>query len=104
MGLFELRASDLLAGYAAGTFSPVEVTRAVIARREGVKTLNAFVVFDADVALAEARTSEERWRRGAPRGLLDGVPVSLKDLLLVRGWPTRAGSRTAPSASPGSPP
>src|SRR6185437_2384632 len=56
--------------------------------------LNAFCVVDADRALRAARESEARWMRGTPVGLLDGVPVSIKDLLLTTGWPTLRGSRT----------
>jgi len=44
--------------------------------------------------LATARASEARWQKGEPQGLLDGVPVALKDTLLTRGWPRLLGSRT----------
>ena len=47
-----------------------------------------------------ARESEARWQRGEPKGLLDGVPVALKDTLLTRAgrvWSARARStRTSP--------
>lgn len=56
--------------------------------------MNAFVVLFADEALAQARESADRWRRGEPAGLLDGVPVTVKDILLLRGHPTLRGSRT----------
>jgi aspartyl-tRNA(Asn)/glutamyl-tRNA(Gln) amidotransferase subunit A len=42
--------------------------------------------------LQAARASEERWRRGAPQGALDGVPATVKDLMPMRGFPTRRGS------------
>ena len=45
-------------------------------------------------ALAAARASEKRWMKGEPQGPVDGVPTLIKDLLLVRGWPTLRGSRT----------
>ena len=61
-------------------------------RYEGA--LNAFVLYDPDSAMAAARASEARWQRGEPQGLLDGVPVALKDTLLTRGWPRLVGSRT----------
>ena len=32
--------------------------------------------------------------RGAPAGLVDGLPTTVKDLLLAKGWPTFRGSRT----------
>src|ERR671935_244741 len=45
-----------------------------------------------EAALADARASERRWLRGEPKGILDGVPVSIKDLLVTKGWPTLRGS------------
>src|SRR6516225_9205805 len=41
-----------------------------------------------------ARASEARWQKGEPQGLLDGVPVALKDTVLTKGWPRLLGSRT----------
>ncbi|MGZ4708027.1 MAG: amidase family protein, partial [Acidimicrobiales bacterium] len=43
---------------------------------------------------------EARWMRGEPKGLLDGVPVSIKDLLLTKGWPTLRGSKTVDAKGP----
>uniref|UniRef100_UPI0034DEFE61 amidase n=1 Tax=Streptomyces flavofungini TaxID=68200 RepID=UPI0034DEFE61 len=56
--------------------------------------LNAFVRIEAERALEQAELSASRWRRGEPRGLVDGVPVSVKDLLLMKGGPTLRGSKT----------
>ncbi|MDQ1010615.1 aspartyl-tRNA(Asn)/glutamyl-tRNA(Gln) amidotransferase subunit A [Streptomyces sp. V4I23] len=93
--LTDLTARQLLAGYAQGDFSPVDATRAALERVESVQPLvNAFVRTDADAALAAAAASAERWRRGEPQGLLDGVPVTVKDLVLQRGVPTLRGSLT----------
>ena len=96
-----LSAVELLDGYRQKAFSPVEVTRACIARidRYGA-ALNAFVYVDGDSALASARASELRWHRGAPAGALDGVPVTIKDLILTRGMPTRRGSKAIDPAGP----
>ncbi|HET6337548.1 MAG TPA: amidase [Polyangiales bacterium] len=90
-----LTASELSARYGRRELSPVDVTRRVLARIEQLEPrLNAFVLADADRALSAAHASEDRWQRGAALGPLDGVPVSIKDLLAARGWPTRRGSRT----------
>ena len=62
--------------------------------------INAFCLVDADAALASARGSEARWQRGEPIGPLDGVPTSIKDLILTRGWPTRRGSFTVDPDQP----
>ena len=93
--LCSLSATDLLRLYRARKASPVEAARAVLARIEKLNPLlNCFCLVDAKSALANAKASEARWRKGEPKGLLDGVPVSIKDLLLTRGWPTLRGSRT----------
>jgi len=96
-----LSATDMVARFRARSLSPVEVTSAVLARiaRFNPK-LNAFCIVDDAGALAAARESEQRWARGEPRGPLEGVPVSVKDLLLTRGWPTLRGSRTIDPAGP----
>jgi len=62
--------------------------------------LNPFVLLDGERALAAARASEARWWRDDPAGAIDGVPVSIKDLLLTREWPTRRGSLTTSAAGP----
>ncbi|WP_262064466.1 amidase [Streptomyces sp. STR69] len=93
--LTELTAVELLDGYRKREFSPVEATRATLDRAEEIQpVVNAFVRLDAEDALARAAESAERWRRGEPAGLLDGVPVTVKDILLQRGTPTLRGSRT----------
>src|SRR5207253_49041 len=55
--------------------------------------INAFCIVDREGALAAARASEQRWRSGGSVGRLDGVPVTIKDLMLMRGFPTLRGSR-----------
>ena len=93
--LTEVSACELLHAYRQRRLSPVEVTRAVLARIEALNPhLHAFCLLAAATALEAARASEARWQRAAPCGELDGVPVSIKDLILTRGWPTLRGSRT----------
>lgn len=87
-------ATELVAAYSSGDLSPVEVVQVVLNRIEDCdKQVNAFCLVDADSALRDARESEGRWRQGRPSGMLDGVPVSIKDMFLTRGWPTLRGSR-----------
>ncbi|MDQ0141248.1 amidase [Cupriavidus necator] len=89
----ELCATALLMLYARRELSPVEALDAILDRmRRHDPGCNAFRFVDADGARKQARASERRWLRGEPLGQLDGVPVSFKDLLHVRGWPTRMGS------------
>ncbi len=94
-------ATELLAAYRTKSVSPVEAVKASLARiRRLDPVLNAFVLVDAKAALAAAKASESRWMKGQPRGLLDGVPVSVKDLLLTKGWPTLRGSKTVDRKGP----
>lgn len=90
-----LPATRLIALYRAKQLSPVDVIRETLGRLERYEgALNAFVLYDPETALKSARESEARWQRGEARGLLDGVPVAIKDTQLTRGWPRLVGSRT----------
>ena len=100
MDLCTLTAVELLEAYGKRELSPVEATRAVLERIAKLNpVLNAFCLV-SDKALDDARESEKRWLAGQPRGLLDGVPVSIKDLILTRGWPTLRGSKTVDPKGP----
>ena len=99
--LCALSATELVWAYSKKQLSPVDVTRAVLKRIEKLNPiLNAFCLLDSDFSLKAAKQSEKRWRAGTPQGLLDGVPVSIKDLLLTRGWPTLRGSKTIDPKGP----
>jgi len=90
----DLSATDLVALYRAKRLSPVAAVGAALARIAALDgAVNAFCLVDEAGALAAARAAEARWTKGAPCGPLDGVPTTIKDLVLTRGWPTRRGSR-----------
>lgn len=87
-------ATVLLDAFRRRTISPVEATQMALQRIADLDPqLNAFCLVDADGALAAARESEARWMKNAPKGLVDGVPTTIKDLMLTRGWPTLRGSK-----------
>lgn len=89
-----LSAEDMLSAFARQRLTPVDVLQAVTERVARLNSaLNAFVVMNPH-ALREAGESAMRWRAGRPIGPLDGVPVTVKDLIDVAGFPTRRGSRT----------
>jgi aspartyl-tRNA(Asn)/glutamyl-tRNA(Gln) amidotransferase subunit A len=74
--------------------SPVEVAEILFARMDALQPrLNAFCIVDREGALASARASEQRWGQSKPLSPLDGVPVTIKDLVLMRGFPTLRGSK-----------
>jgi aspartyl-tRNA(Asn)/glutamyl-tRNA(Gln) amidotransferase subunit A len=84
---------ELVEAYRTGELSPVEATRDCLEAIDRFDDqVNAFVLVDAEGALAAAKESEARWHSGEPLGSGDGVPTSVKDALWTRGWPTLRGS------------
>ncbi|HTV46567.1 MAG TPA: amidase [Stellaceae bacterium] len=86
-------AVSLIERYRRRALSPVEATKALFERLDRLQPrINAFCIVDRDGALAAARASEQRWMRGEPLGPVDGAPVTIKDLMPMRGFPTLRGS------------
>ena len=93
--LAQMTATQLLPRFRKKDVSPVEVLRAVFERIDALEDrFHPFCYQDREAAMAAAVASEARWLRGSPLGLLDGVPTTVKDLILTKGWPTLRGSRT----------
>ena len=92
--LHDLAAHELSAAYGRTEgYSPVEVTRAALARIEAwEKSINAMYVVAAAGALVMAAASEKRWRRRKPLSALDGVPITIKDNIAVQGIPAPVGT------------
>ncbi|WP_029582083.1 amidase [Bradyrhizobium sp. URHD0069] len=93
--LHDLSAVDLMAGFRAAQFSPSEVLEDVLAHialwEPHIKALYAF---DPEGARATAKVSTERWQKGEPTGLLDGVPVTIKENIATKGVPVPLGAAT----------
>lgn len=91
--LADFTACQLGQGYRSGAFSPVEAMRAVAARLEVAEPLLAATwAVDMEAAFAEAAAAEARFRAGTPIGPLDGVPVTVKELIATRGVPKPLGT------------
>jgi aspartyl-tRNA(Asn)/glutamyl-tRNA(Gln) amidotransferase subunit A len=73
--------------------SATELVRESIARAENRRDLNAFTLLMRDQALAEAAEVDREIAAGRYRGPLHGIPITVKDLVDVRGTPTTAGSK-----------
>lgn len=100
-GIRGFGATELTARYRTGDLSPVTVVTETLDAIENFdRAINAFTQVTADSAVQEAEASAERYRRGRPLGALDGVPVSIKDLLLTAGRPTLRGSELIDPAQP----
>jgi Asp-tRNA(Asn)/Glu-tRNA(Gln) amidotransferase A subunit family amidase len=90
--LHALTATELLAAYRDKSLSPLEATRAVLARIDAWEPhLHATYALDADQALTRAEASEARWRQGRPQGPLDGVPMMIKENIATAGVPMPLG-------------
>ena len=74
--------------------SPVDIAEDVLARIQELNgRLNAYVYVEPEVVREQARQAEKEIHRGSYRGPLHGIPVSLKDIFLTAGVPTKAGSK-----------
>ncbi|NVJ90788.1 MAG: amidase [Methylocystaceae bacterium] len=95
MDLCFLSVEELNQLYKSKTLSPVDVCKAVLDKiRSENPTYNAMCFVDEEQAIKDAKLSEKRWRNGKPLSQIDGVPTTIKDLVLTKGWPTLRGSLT----------
>ena len=91
--LYDLTALELSHAYRTKELSPVEVTRAVLARAEASQpTLNAFITICADQALDAAKAAVAAIMQGRTLGPLHGVPFTVKDLVNTKDVRTTFGS------------
>ncbi len=90
----DLTALDISNGLIEGKFSSAEVTQAFINRIKQVdEKVHAFLSLDEEDMLNQAKNSDERRVSGQLKGVLDGVPVCLKDVISAKGQPLTAASR-----------
>jgi Asp-tRNA(Asn)/Glu-tRNA(Gln) amidotransferase A subunit family amidase len=91
--LHTLSAAELARAFAAHELSPVEVTRAALARIEAFEPrLHALYAPQPEAALAAARASERRHQQGAALSVLDGVPLTIKENIATQGTPVPLGT------------
>ncbi len=78
---------------AARAVTAEALTRACLDEATRHASLNAFIALLAEPALEQARAADREMAAGHSRGPLHGIPISVKDLIDVRGVPTTAASR-----------
>jgi aspartyl-tRNA(Asn)/glutamyl-tRNA(Gln) amidotransferase subunit A len=88
-------------GYRRRSWSPVEVVQAALDRIASTQPeLHAWVLVDRELALNAAAQTERELMNGTDRGALHGIPIGIKDIFDVAGWPTRCGSAARDDVSP----
>ena len=91
-----VRSAELYEAYKKGDLSPLTVAKRVLeviaATENSAKPLRAVVAYHREQIIAQAKKSEERWKKNSPLGPLDGIPVLVKDELDVKGYPTTVGT------------
>jgi Asp-tRNA(Asn)/Glu-tRNA(Gln) amidotransferase A subunit family amidase len=106
--LVKMSVRELVDAYAARRLSPVEVLNTTLNHAEKVNpAINALFHLRPEEALDAAAASEARWKARTPQGLLDGVPMTVKESVSIVGWPNTHGvraNRNLPPSSYDSPP
>ena len=91
--LTALTVEEASAGIAAGSFSPVDLTRAYLERIERIDPrVNAYITVTAEEALSQAADAEREIAAGRRRGPLHGIPLGIKDNIDTAGVRTTAAS------------
>jgi aspartyl-tRNA(Asn)/glutamyl-tRNA(Gln) amidotransferase subunit A len=91
--LLKLTIRELLDLYSAKKLSPSEYWLAVEDRVAAFEPhVQALYLYDPDSARAQAAASTDRWMKGARLGPLDGIPVTLKELIATKGQPVPLGT------------
>jgi aspartyl-tRNA(Asn)/glutamyl-tRNA(Gln) amidotransferase subunit A len=94
LDILNLTIKDLARLISNGEVSPVELVEAALERTARLNPmLNAFITVLEDSARRDARNAETEIKGGKYRGYLHGIPVSLKDLIYVRGARSTSGSK-----------
>ncbi|HZN33334.1 MAG TPA: amidase [Pirellulaceae bacterium] len=76
-----------------GALRPSDLVEHCLARIEQLEPrVKAWVLVDADGARREARRQDQLLRDDEPLGPLHGIPIAIKDIIDVAGWPTLCGS------------
>lgn len=90
---------EALKGLENKDFTSVEITQAHIDAMEKARGLNAYITETPEIALKQAAASDAKRAKGDV-GLLEGLPVAIKDLFCTNGVQTTAGSHILEGFTP----
>jgi aspartyl-tRNA(Asn)/glutamyl-tRNA(Gln) amidotransferase subunit A len=98
--LLDMSIADVGAGLRRGEWTPIDVVHQTLERMASTEpVIHAWVAVDPERALAAAATATRELQGGIDRGPLHGIPVGIKDIYDVAGWPTRCGSAAREDAA-----
>jgi Asp-tRNA(Asn)/Glu-tRNA(Gln) amidotransferase A subunit family amidase len=91
--LYAASAAQIAHHVKSGETSVLDIARQYLSRIEAHRHLNAFITVDPERVLGDARVLDLHLARGGTLGPLAGVPVGIKDLMSVCGYPLTGGTR-----------
>ncbi|WP_417712144.1 amidase [Roseibium aggregatum] len=92
-GILDLGVRELLKAFSGKTVSPSDYMAAVCERVAACEPkVGALYDYRPEQAMKQAEEATQRWLKGAPNGALDGVPVTLKELIATKGDPVPMGT------------
>ena len=101
MSISDMTALQVAEALQRGDFSAQEAALACLERIDKLdKQLNCFITLTPELALEQARASDERRRRGQARSPLDGTPMAVKDIICTQDVRTTAASRILSNFTP----
>ena len=90
--IHEMGVADMAAAIANKNTSAVEAAQALLARAKQHENLGAYLAFNEELTLSQAKAADARIAAGE-RGPLLGVPIAHKDIFVTQGFPSTAGSK-----------
>ena len=82
---------DYYKAYSSGKVTPTEMMHRVFEGIDKLSFMNMFVAVHRENVLEQAKTSDERWKGKKPLSVFDGVPISVKDMVSVKGYQNGSG-------------
>ena len=94
MDLYKLTIKEASQKLESGEITSNELTNAIFDRIAAVEPkVDAFITLTKEIALAQAKASDERRKKGTTLSPIDGVPIAVKDLFCTKGVQTTAASK-----------
>ena len=85
--------SDFTSRYKKGEITPTQVAKRIINIVKETKDKNPLIIMlNEEDLLKQAEASTKRYEQKAPKGVLDGVPIAVKDEIPVVGYPVARGT------------